>query len=268
VDPEVLEVFHREYQSGSEYSTSVPAGFANINVPRGFEIIGSQQHRTSSEVVYKTRSNHEQAARSAVSAMVDAGWIQAFPRLQGFKNGFQLLPEFTTAAVCEDNFDGTLSIIAREISGQTYVWYSARQLRPGQRCAEEEPEYDGYNMAGMRGLVPTLALPKSAKFARRGIGGNGLEVSAWVDIAKSTGQSDLLGFFGNQIEEQDWEFKTSWSSSRSSGSVWERESDEFGLVVGTLQLIDSDTDAIRARFSVAPANPKSSTNHAWSIGWP
>jgi len=264
VDPDVAAAFLGDpYQGRGEYSTSIPDGFATLIVPSGLSFVGSQTTNSMTSVVYKAKQNTDSALNAAVAAMANAGWSEGAQQNRGAIGGFQTASRPTATMLCHDDYDGALSVIAADKSGQTFISYV--QHSTSQSCRIAQPARVQHDPSEMMRLVPTLKLPEGVKASNTGMGGNGHEVGSHVDISGQLGRSDLSSFFENQIRDQGWEFQTSWSSRHSSGSVWALDTIEDGLLIGMLHVFDSGVDPVRVRFSVNPADPtKGEDRGSWS----
>jgi hypothetical protein len=265
VDPDVADAFLGDaYRGRGEYSTTVPDGFIDLNLPAGSSLIGSQTASSITTVIFKTNMERVRALSAAVDAMARSGWAKYEHQHLGMNGGFQTTTRPISATVlCNDDFPGALSVIASEKSEQTFVSYV--QHVDSRSCREKEPAELRHSPSEMMRLVPRLKLPEGAEATNTGMGGNGHQVSSHVDVSGTVSRSDLSSFLENQIRDQDWEFQTSWSSYHSSGSVWALDTVDDGLLIGTLHLIDSGVDPIRVRFSVTPTDPTKGKDHgSWS----
>jgi hypothetical protein len=265
VDPDVADAFLGDsYRGRGEYSTAIPSGFVDLNLPSGLSLVASQTMDSMTTVVFKTNMGRDQALNAAVGAMAQSGWAENEQQHRRVTGGFQTSTRPTTAmALCNDDYSGALSVIASEKSGQTFVSYV--QHSKSQNCGAKEPSLIRHNPSEMMRIVPTLKLPEGATATNTGMGGNGHQVSSHVDVSGALSRSDLSSFLVNQIRDQEWEFQTSWSSHHSSGSVWVLDTVGDGLLIGTLHLFDSGVEPIRVRFSVTPADPtKGKDRGSWS----
>ena len=265
VDPDVADAFlGNSYQGRGEYSTSIPNGFATLNVPRDSSLVGSQVVDSMTTVVYKASMDTKPALDAAVGAMAQSGWAENTEQQRLVSRGFQTTSSRPMATVlCHDDESGALSIIATNKSGHTFVSYVRHSA--SRSCGDAPAAPLRHNPSEMMRLVPTLKIPEGTRASNTGMGGNGHEVGSHVDISGAMGRSDLQNFFEDQIRNQRWEFQTSWSSHLSSGSVWSLDSADDGILIGTLHLFDSGVDPIRVRFSVNPTDPtKGTSNGSWS----
>lgn len=264
VDSDVADAFLGDpYRGRGEYSTSIPDGFANLIVPPGLSLVGSQTIDSMTTVVYKAKRDSDSALNAAVAAMAKAGWSEAAQQYPGATGGFQTGSQPMTMMLCHDDFDGALSVFAAVKSGQTFVSYV--QHPRSQSCGLAEPALTQHDPSAMMRFVPTLKLPEGVKASNIGMGGNGHEVGSHVDISGRLERSGLSSHFENQIRDQGWGFQTSWSSRHSSGSVWTMDTVEDGLLIGTLHVFDAGVDPVRIRFSVTPADPSKGMHHgSWS----
>lgn len=264
VDPDVADAFlGNSYQGQGEYSTSIPDGFATLNVPGGLSLVGSKIADSMTTVVYKASMDPEPAFGAAVGAMAQSGWVENKEQQWRVPRGFQTSSRPMATVLCHDDESGTLSVIATNKSGRTFVSYV--HYTASNSCGESPAARLRHNPSEMMRLVPTLKSPEGTTASNTGMGGNGNEVGTHVDLSGAMGRADLQNFFEDQIRNQSWEFQTGWSSHLSSGSVWALESADDGILIGTLHLFDSGFDPIRVRFSVNPADPTKGTDHgSWS----
>ena len=265
VDPDVTAAFLGDsYRGRGEYSTKIPGGFVDLNLPAGFSHVGSQTFDAMSTVVYEADMEKNRAFTAALDAMTDKGWTEAHRQRLGVMGGFQSRSRATAATVlCNDDFSRALSLSAAEKSGQTFVSYSEHS--DAQSCRVKEAAVFRHDPVEAMRLVPRLQLPEGARTTNTGMGGDGHQANSRVDVFGTTSRADLSNFLEGQIRDQGWEFQTSWSSHHSSGSIWALETPEEGLVVGTLHLMDSGDEPIRVRFSVTVADPSKGKDYgSWS----
>jgi hypothetical protein len=265
VDPDIADAFLGDpYRGRGEYSTAIPDGFVELDLPPGLTLVGSQTAESITTVVFKTNMGRDQALNAAAGAMARSGWAENEQQSGRVTGGFQINSHPVTSTVlCNDDFAGALSVIAAEKLGRTFVSYV--QHAASQSCGSRQHELVLRNPSEMMRLVPILKLPDDAKASNSGMGGNGHEVSSRVDVSGAISRTDLASFLENQIRDQRWEFQTGWSSLHSSGSVWVLDTNDDGLLIGTLHLFDSGEDPIRVRFSVTPADPtKGRQSGSWS----
>ncbi len=124
VDPDVADAFlGNSYQGRGEYSTSIPGGFATLNVPGGLSLVGSQIVDSMATVVYKASMDPEPALDTAVGAMAQSGWAESKEQRRRVPRGFQTSSRPMATVLCHDDEAGALSVIANDKSGQTFVSY-------------------------------------------------------------------------------------------------------------------------------------------------
>ncbi len=264
VDPDVADAFlGHSYRGRGEYSTSIPGGFATLNVPGGLSLVGSKIVDSITTVVYKGSMDPEPALDAAVGAMAQSGWAENKAQQRRVPRGFQTSSRPMATVLCHDDESGALSVIATDKTGHTFVSYVHHSA--SNSCGDAPAAPLHHDPSEMMRLVPTLKLPEGTTASNTGMGGNGHEVGSHVDISGAIGRSELQNFFEDQIRNQSWEFQTGWSSHLSSGSVWTLDSADDGILIGSLHLFDSGVDPIRVRFSVNPADPTKGTDHgSWS----
>lgn len=265
VDPDVADAFvGHSYFGRAEYSTSIPAGFTRLTVPAGSSLVGSQSTDSMTTVVYKSGMSTERALGAAIEALAESGWTEAALLHRG-SGGFRGSAEPASAVLCHPDDPGTLSVLAKDASGKTFVSYAHHGSSPN--CQGEDADQDLVHMGlpTLMRLLPTLKLPDGAKASDIGSSGSSDSVTSHVDVSGGTGRAELQSFIENQVRNQDWKYQTAWSSHVSSGSVWTQESAEHGTLIGTLHLFDSGADPVRVRFSVSPANPTGTDHGSWSV---
>ena len=264
VDPDVVDAFiGKSFQGRLEYSTSIPDGFVDLNIPAGLSLVASQISGSTTTVVYKTEMDSELALTAAAGALVNSGWSENLDQQRSPRGGFQSRPRAAATVVCHDDETGALSVIANDKSGRTLISYVHRSEALSCRGPTAAPP--GPGPIEMMAQFPILKLPEGVKTSGRGMGGGGDEVNSRVEISGPMGRSELQSFFEDQIRNQSWEFQTSWLSHLSSGSVWTLNTVDDGILIGTLHLFDSGADPIRVRFSINPADPTKGTNRgSWS----
>lgn len=259
VDPVVADAFLGNwYQGRPEYSTSIPDGFIHVDVPAQMSLVGSQTSGAMTTVVYKTSMDADLALGSAVAALAESGWVEHVDQHRSAMRGFQTRSGPATAVVCREDGTSALSVVANDKSGQTLVSFVTHSGSQG--CGGETVARPRHDPSDMMTKIPVLKLPSGVKASNTGMGGSGDEVSSRVDISGAMGRSELLSYFEDQIRGQSWEYQTSWSSHRSSGSVWALDTADDGFLIGTLHVYDSGADPIRVRFSVNPADPTKGTD--------
>lgn len=264
VDPDVANAFlGNRYQSQPEYSTSIPDGFVLLDLPEGLSLVGSEIADSTTTVVYKTDMDAGRALGAAANALSRSGWTDNEHHLSTAGRGFQSRSTPLARSVCHDDERGALSVAANSRSGHTlvsYIWHSGSGSCDGPAAAL--PHHDPSKMLDQ---MPILRLPEAVKTSNRGSGGTGDEVSSRVDISGAADRAGLRTALEGQIRNQGWQYQTGWSSRFSSGSVWTLETEEDGMLIGTLHMFDAGVDPIRLRFSLNPVNPTKGAGHGtWS----
>ncbi len=259
VDPYVAKAFLGGlYPSPpTTYSTSVPDNFPELNVPILLTLVGSQVafphfpvEARHISVVYKTELSTDAAFSSAVSAMSEAGWTEkADPRMPAM-GGSQSSGGKKLTFLCSDDRSDALTLFANSKSGQTFVSYS---MNRNQMC--NEPSYTA-RMTSIRSLqdhMPKLKLPEGAKSSNGGGHGSDDDYSTRFDVLTAMSRAELLSFFGDQIQNQQWVFDSGWSGAIASGSVWTLNTPDAGMLIGTLNILGPAGGAVRVRLSVSLA---------------
>lgn len=254
VDPDVSDVFlGNMYRDRGVYSISIPDGFPSLNVPVDLLLVGSKVVDTGSTIVYKTNMGSEPAFKLAIKDIGESGWTEILERYRSGSRGFQSRSKPMSAILCNDDESGSMSVVSYNKSGQTFVTYVHHAT--SQPCDGPPSFPPGHDTSEIMGLVPTLMLPEGVKSSNSGFEGRGDDVISRVDISGATGRSELLNYLEGQVQQQGWEFQTSWSSQHSSGSIWALNTDEDGILIGTLHVFDSGVDPIRVRFNVNATDP-------------
>lgn len=264
VDSDVADALLSDPHRGrASYSTAIPDGFGELSIPAGFELMGSRADHSRSSVVFKTSQPKTQALSMATETLTEAGWTERkLPHRRG-SGGFQVGPQTSNAWLCRDDKSGALSLVATETSRKVFVTFS--KYRSSNVCDDSDPAAMRHDPRDIIRLLPTLTIPDSATATEAGTSGSGRQVSAHVGVRGATSRADLMNYLEDQIRNQKWKHQTSWSSDFSSGSVWVLNTDEKGLLVGTLHLSDAGVDPIAVRFDVIPSDPsKVSDRGSWS----
>jgi len=261
VDPDFVQAFFSGRSSTPpSYSTEIPSHFEVRKFPSDMKLVGSRTERYATTVVFRTDQDVRDAYSRLADTLSDEGWKDITYERSPSRRGFQLANQSLVAEYCREIDDTNLALIASERFGQTLISLE---------------QYDRKTMLGCKGTIrekrrnlldhlPVLNPPDGAKTFNAGIGTNGHEVSTRVDVSVSVSREELLGFFGDQIRNQNWKFQTKWSSNLSSGSVWTRNTSEEGILIGTLHVYDAGTDPVRVRFSIDPADPTKGIDHGMS----
>jgi hypothetical protein len=90
VDPDAANAFlGNSYQGRGEYSTSLPDGFAMLNVPASLLLVGSQIFNSVTTVVYKTNLGVKSALDVAINELTESGWAERTGQHRREARGFQ-----------------------------------------------------------------------------------------------------------------------------------------------------------------------------------
>lgn len=264
VDPDVVSAFvgHR-HLGPARYSTEIPDDFVLLDVPEGLALVGSESAESRSEVVFRTDRKPTEAFEDAVARMGLSGW-QAGPNEHGGRQrGFQARSTSLAVTLCHGDEPDALAVMAREAAGQTLVSYM--QVSGGQACTAEDTSRLGRQSHDvMLGEMPNMKLPSDVKTRGMGMSGGGDEFASRVDVSGAPDRAALQSDLEKQVRAQGWDFQTGWTSQHSAGSVWTKDAGESGLLIGTLHLFGTDTDPLRIRFSITPADPDKGVNRG---GW-
>lgn len=254
VDSDIrLAFLDQNYLGNTVYSTEPLALSRELTVPQDLSLIGSKVAPESTTVVYKSKLDAKGAMKSAVSQISKAGWSpQLNDGFSGMK-GFQMKQYPQTRWLCRDGSPGALAIstVTREASTLvSYILHSKVEV-----CASNSRMPMRNHIRDYYAEMPELSLPDDVTASNYGSGGSGNDFGTHVDLAGSMSRTELMSFFNDQIREQGWAFQTDWVSRYASGSVWARESEDRGLLIGSLQLIEtSESTPVRVRFSFSPAS--------------
>lgn len=266
VDPDVANAFLGSWQQDvPSYSTSIPEGFVEVDVPANLSFVGSQIEESTVTAVYKTDLNTEDAMSVSAGVMMDAGWTEKADEFAGMRRGFQPLQRRMSSVFCHEDQPGSVSVIAKKKTDQTLVSLVHHTAPVSRSCDDPPPAPPRHDRLEMLTRLPLLKLPEGTTATHTGRGGSNEEVNTSVDISGTLGRSDLLSYFGEQIRDQGWVFETGWSAALSSGTVWTLDTSDVGILIGKLHAYGSGSDPIRVRFSINPVSPAKNPNSgSWS----
>lgn len=264
VEPDFTDAFLGNwFQPQPDYSTHLPAGFIDLDVPESFSLVGSESSDRVTRVVYKTGLKSTSALNAAVAALTDAGWRKgADHRLSG-GGGFQTGSRPKYATVCGKDGESSVTITSKSVNGRAFIAYT--EHLDSQNCNRSSAAMLHRGGIGMMAQMPVLEVPEEEEISNSGMSGSGDEFVSRVDLSGTLGRSGLQSHFEEQIKSQGWEFQDSWSSPFSSGSVWTLDSAEDGLLVGTLHVYGTGAGPARVQFRLSPANPRRGSGEgSWS----
>jgi len=261
VDPEFVRAFFSGHSSTPvSYSTEIPEHFEARELPSDMKLVGSRKEKFATTVIYRANQGVRDAYSGLADALSEQGWEDITYERAPSRRGFQLADQSVVAEYCREIDDTNLAVVVSERFGQTLVSLE---------------QYDRKTLLGCMGTIrerrrdlmdsqPILNPPDGAKTSTVQNLTNGHEVSTSVDVSAGISREELLGFFVDQIRDQNWTFQTKWSTNLSSGSVWSRNTSEQGILVGTLHLYDAGSDPVRVRFSIDSADPTKDIDHGIS----
>lgn len=266
VDPDVANAFLGSWQQDvPSYSTSIPDGFVEVDLPENLAFVGSQIEESTVSAVFKTDLNTEDAMSVSAGSMADAGWTEKADEFARMRRGFQPFQRRMSSVFCHEDQPGSVSVIARKKTDQTLVSLVHHTEPVSRSCDEPPPEPPRHDPRELMNKLPLLKLPEGATASHTGSSGDDEEVNTSVDVSGGSGRSDLLSYFGEQIRDQGWVFETRWSGVLSSGTVWTLDTSDVGILIGKLHAYGSGTDLVRVRFSINPVSPaKNPYGGSWS----
>lgn len=261
VDPEFARAFFSGRSSTPiSYSTELPDHIEVRELPPDMKLVGSRNEKYATTVIYRTNQGVHDAYSELADVLSKQAWEDITYERTPSRRGFQLADQSVVAEYCREVDDTNLAVVVSERFGQTFVSLEQYDRRTMRGCIEI--------LRGRRrdliDSLPILNPPEGAKTSTVQKLNNGHEVSTSVDVSAGGSREELLGFFGNQVRDQNWTFQTKWSSNFSSGSVWSRNTSEQGILVGTLHLYDAGSDPVRVRFSIDSADPAKDVDHGIS----
>jgi hypothetical protein len=242
------------------YSTEIPEDFEVRDVPAEMKLVGSRNEKTATTVIYSANQPVRDAYSGLADALSEQGWEDITYARTPSRRGFQSADHIVVAEYCRDNDDTNLAVVVSDRSGQTLVsleQYEQKTLLGCLRLVREKGR-------DLRDRLPILAPPDGAKTSNVRKITNGHEISTSVDVSAGLGHHELLGYFGDQIQDQNWAIQTAWTSDLSSGSVWTRHTSDHGILVGTLHVYGVRADPARVRFSIDTADPAKDIDHGVS----
>ena len=138
-------------------------------------------------------------------------------------------------SMCSDDV-GTMSVMTQSHEGTTIIslmTHNSSNGRRGRSC-----DYQKAIRSDLRSTeaMPMLDLPESAKHTGGfGTSSNGRGSSTDAEFELSMAGPQLLAHFDAQLEDQGWQFDSTWDGRLSHGSVWTKRVDKVD-VVGVLTL--------------------------------
>jgi hypothetical protein len=257
VDPHVTAAFlYGGYDDESSFTTSVPADFADMQLPGDLNIVGSRINKWGAIVVYRTTQTADQALSEITKELSSTGWSDATRESTRALGGFQTRSIPETTVFCRNDGPGIVNVTAWEINETTYVQFSRGQNPKAANCGSLLSSGHHGHSFELMSFMPVLELPKDVKTSQgSGGGGSSDQVYSNVIVTTEIARSALIAFFGDQIREQDWNYDASWTGSVSSGSLWIRDDSEIGLLVGTLSITGTTDGAYKVQFDLASTDP-------------
>ena len=262
VDPEFVRAFFSGTGSAPPtYSTEIPDHFDVPKLPSDMKPIGSRVEGNAMTVAFRSNQDLPDVFVRLAQALSEQGWKDVTYERSPSRPGFQLANRSRIAEYCREIDDANLAVVARKHSDQTLISIQQYERRTMHGC-------EGTIRASRLSLLdrlPVMDPPDDAKTANTRIGTDGHTVSTTVDLSAAKDREELLGYFEDQIRDQNWIFKTRWSSDISSGSVWTQNTSAQGLLIGTLHVYGSGTEPVRIRFSIDSADPTKAVDHGMSL---
>jgi len=261
VDTEFVRAFFSGHGSTPvSYSTEIPEHFEVRGVPADMKLVGSRNEKTATTVIYRANQPVRDASSRLADALSDQGWEDITYERTPSRRGFQSADHVVVAEYCRENDDTNLAVVVSDRSGQTLVsleQYERKTLLGCMRLIRERGR-------DLRDRLPILEPPDGATTSNVRKITNGHEISTSVDVSAGIGHKELLDYFGDQIQDQSWAIQTAWASDLSSGSVWTRNTEDHGILVGTLHVYGMGADPARVRFSIDTADPAKDIDHGIS----
>lgn len=215
---------------------NMPAALDGLQDHEALSLIGVSEAIHSTNVALESTQSLSASAKLVKRMLKDRGWSE-IKQYRGNQRGFQS-PIGTGASnalsMCSDG-KGNVGVMTQSHEGSTIVnlitHHSSRNLDVS--CAYQKAMRSGLRSADS---MPLLELPESAKHTGGfGTSGSSKESSSDAQFETSMSGAQLLAHFDAQLEDQGWQFDSTWDGRLSHGSVWTKRMDKVELV-GVLTL--------------------------------
>lgn len=257
VDPDIANGFFDSWNdSRSEFSRSLPADFENIEMPNGFDIVGSRIRESRKSAVFKTAKAPGPAVADVMEILTSTGWSNASYDGRAVPGGFKVPSTPTSATVCRDTAPGVLLISAWNRSGQSYISLTHRTDTRYRNCNNYRTYYEHGFSAKLRKHVPLLEYPDGVNESAGNGASSGISAIHLESRVNTTiDRKSLVTHFGDQVRDQNWELDAEWSGRTSSGSLWIKETADVGMLVGTLYVFDTTNGDYKLQFDLYSDTP-------------
>lgn len=261
-----------ELASGQIY-LGIPEGFPEFTLPQGVKVQGGLDRNFNNFVLILASEMSLDAFEDAVLASLkDAGWVAltAFPgQPSGGFQGIQGRPfNNPPEQLCHDRY-GIMSVNERNRLGihtrLSLDWNYNVNDPAGFNCAAQEAQRLDRFMPRiptreLNQYMPILELPPEDRGSRfrpffgGGSSGSGDALTTRSPLVVDWDMDEIVDWFADQLEDQDWEEDVTWEGATSAGSSWRRQVTEAGNdigLVGLLDVIHIEEDNYELRFRVS-----------------
>lgn len=258
VDPDIAStLLWNPGDQSSEIRLEMPSHFP-VTLPSDFKLIGSRESQYFSVVSFKSTLPISKAKLAIEESLIAADWQRPklqTPRRQG---GFQNTRTKTILDVtrfCHDEHGSITAMFSRSDNDETYL--TLIPSKGSGMCKANDRMASMYLGGGSFDQMPVLSLPEGVKgFGGPSLSGGGDGATSRMRLHTEKSPTDLLGFFSNQLLEQDWQEEGQWVGSFTSGSAWIREE---GKVSGLLQVVKLGNDEYALTFNLTKHNQESAS---------
>lgn len=250
------------------------SGFPEIQIPDGFEIIGSINRGYSLSAVFATDSSEDQVDSQVESAISAAQYVPfPSPQPQRAATGFMyaeqaIRPDYNR--YCHNSL-GHLSYTFLELGTRNMVTLSSSFPSDRSSCeqqiAQQEEIYNNMRGSGNRfqALLPRLIVPQDeprrfSPFRSSGLSShnsNGVETSS--SMVAEMELDEVYQYFKTQIEDQGWSLDSETVGRASASGTWTKSPEPELNLIGTLSVIQSEDDNYDLRFQLVSAGQRSNS---------
>ncbi len=248
--------------------------FPEIEIPAGFNILGSLDQGVMQRVVLQTNYAREEANILLLEALTAEGWQELQPpemavsQPRGFVPAGGQQPNAIPLMLCHDDLGNMTLMMADGVNGNivSLIRNNNRMMGGRLTCAQQEQQRG--QSFGMRGnmprgvaeFMPTLQMPNPtggpstgiprSGFITGGSGGssNDFEMRSNLNIDWSI--NELYDFFAEQLSEQGWIQDSAWNGSITGGGNWTKNPEENLDLISILSIVEIAEDAFEMKLRI------------------
>lgn len=239
VDPMIAAAFLSGYgtQGVPRITQDLPPSLEGLQDHEALTLIGVSANDRSSNVALESTQSMSASTKLVKRLLKDRGWSE-IKQYRGNQRGFQAasgMGSSNNLSMCADGI-GNVSVMAQSHGGTTIVnllTHNNSHNRRNLSC-----DYQKAIRSDLRSTdaMPMLELPEKARHAGGfGTSSNSRGSSSDAEFELSISGPQLLAHFDAQLEDQGWQFDSTWDGRLSHGSVWTKRQDKVDIV-GVLTL--------------------------------